>query len=70
MGKKLKAWTRVMSKWQTGKDGYPRFGSLPEGWDGDGTVLIQWDDDDSQEWDDRSSFVAVPPIKEVLRGIV
>ena len=67
MGHKLKVGTKIMSKWQYGKDGYPRFGTLPEGWDGDGTVLIQWDDDSSEEWDDRTSFIVTPPLKEVMR---
>ena len=54
--KKLKPNTRIMSKWQYGTDGYLRWGHLPEGWDGDGTVLIQWDDNASLEWEDRDSF--------------
>jgi len=58
--KKLKPNTRIMSKWQYGPDGYPRWGHLPEGWDGDGTVLIQWDDNASLEWEDRDSFRVAP----------
>jgi len=58
--KKLKPNTRIMSKWQYGPDGYARWGHLPEGWDGDGTVLIQWDDNASLEWEDRDSFSVAP----------
>jgi len=69
MVKKLKVNSRIMSKWQTGKDGYPRIGFLPEGWDGKGTVLIQWDDDGSWEWDDRTSFIYIPELRDALKLI-
>ncbi len=65
-GKRLRTGSRVMSKWQYNNDSEPRWGILPEGWDGEGTALIQWDDDGSQEWEDRTSFIYTPSLGEAL----
>ena len=64
---KLQPNIRIMSKWQYGKDGYPRWGHLPEGWGGHGTVFVQWDDDGSLQWQDQASFIVAPPLNEILK---
>jgi len=66
--RKLKRGMHVISKWQY-SNGYPREGFLPEGYDGDGTAFIQWDDDGSQEWGDRTSFIPCPTLKDSLKLI-
>jgi len=66
-GKKLKPNTRIISTWDYGPDGCYRWGHLPEGWDGDRTVLIQWDDDASLEWENRDSFSVAPACSTLMK---
>ncbi len=47
--------TKIISKWDTGKDGNTRKGKVTEFYNGGGTICIRWNDG-HKEWVDRGDI--------------